>query len=193
MHTLKYVAIGCAGLLLVAAVGIWWFLQNLVAAAVEADAEQYVTVPAQVVSVEPACKVASDWRSVGGRDRSLRPWQRSEAMPCPVAREAVARGAEASDARVIPVQQIVYRYVSPVDERPHEGRLDIERWYDEGGVIPISQNGMVVAHWSVDPGDPRPGPTELDPSNPRPGTNFRVDADTSRADLSRWHQPDPFE
>jgi hypothetical protein len=191
MHALKYVAIGCLGLLLVAVVGVWWFLQNLVTAAVEADVEQYTTVPAEVVSVDPACKIASDWRSLGS-DRSLRPWQRSPAMPCAAAREATARG-RGSDARVIPVQQIIYRYVSPVDGRPHEGRLDIERWYGEGGVIPISQNGMVVSRWSVDPGDPRPGPSQLDPSDPRPGTNFTVDADTSRAEFSRWHQPNPFE
>jgi hypothetical protein len=182
MKVFKFVLIGCGGLVaiaLIAFVALMW-------GAVEREQERWVPVQGRVVSVEPLCKIASRWREVSSRDRTRIPWQRTPAMACPAAREAVAREPQGSDARVIDVVHIVYTYTSPVDRRSHEGRFDIENWFPQGSTLPITQ-GDWRTYWDLNPGSARPlRPGELDPARPQPGTVVPIDADRTQAEVSRY-------
>jgi hypothetical protein len=182
MKVFKFVLLGCGGLLVLALVALF----TLMSVAVKREEQRWVPVQGRVVSVEPLCKIASQWREFSSRDRSLTPRQRTPAMACTAARDAVAREPGGSDARVIDVVHVVYAYISPADQRSHEGQFDIENWFPNGSTLPITQ-GDSIYYWDLNPGSARPlRPGELDPAHPRPGTVVPIDADRSQADVSRY-------
>jgi hypothetical protein len=182
MKAFKYGLIGCGALLVLGLVAIF----SILSVAVEQEQQRWVPVQGRVVSVERLCKIAGEWRDWSSRDRSQRPWNRSPALDCEAAREAVARQPQGGDARVIPAAHVTYSYVSPVDRRTYRGQLDIERWYPEGGTIPVTQ-GASFHFWDPNPSSGRAlEPGELDPADPQPGTTLPVDADREQAAVSRY-------
>jgi hypothetical protein len=173
-----YLAIGCLGLFLIGFIGMW-----LIGSAIF-DTGDYVPVEARIVSVEPLCKIGSEWVRAAPHRGFSGPQQRSGTMPCEAARARVAGQPRDGDARAFPVNHVTYAYVSPVDGRSHQGMLDLEQRFDNGDVITITQGPW---SWFRDRDHSPPAdPADIDAYHPRPGAPLHALAHKTQADVSMF-------